>query len=179
MISKAQDTLINYTTTNTGDVQLLNGIANGFSFFNRVGSQVSNTRCEYRYALDNTLNDVAAITKIAFVWDSQPDGTLPAYTDIFQDSTGFSDYTSPENWGNGHRFTILQEFYVNLNMGEVLTFADMDELSLRGLVSTYTGSAGAMANVTSGALYHVTCSDKAVGSSPTFRQTSRVYFYDN
>lgn len=180
LVSKVIDTEINTIIPNTGNVSLLNGIANGFSYFNRVGIQTYNEFLEYRLNIDEGVAATPAnnTTRISFVIDEQVNGALPSYSDIFQDTSSTSNYTSPINWNNQDRFTIIGDFYIDSNTQNELKNTITGAYNLQ-FITQFTGTGNGIANINTKALYIVSCSSSAAGSQPTLFGTTRIHYDDN
>lgn len=116
---------------NGGTVILLNGIGQGTDYYNRIGRKVMLKSLMIKGALtvEQTgtglaIPNASMSTRLAIVYDSQTNGTLPSYADIFQsvDSNGGVTNTtfSGVNLNNRDRFKILKDWTVELrpNIGQ-------------------------------------------------------------
>lgn len=105
--------LLSNFITNTGTVVgLLQEIIQGVRASERIGFSISVTSLAYRYRiLVNSLNSAPANGRVIFVWDKQPNGSIPSFAAIFETS----DYLSFNNIPNKDRFVILRNDMFSLN----------------------------------------------------------------
>lgn len=174
----------NYDFDTTGDIFLLNTIAQGTSVNQRVGKKVMMKSLQLRgYVFNNSAalyNDCALLV----VYDRRPTGSLPAITDILVSANAIS----LNNDNNSGRFKILKRCDFELvgapsvTTGTEASAATADfYLSLRDLPTVYKSAAtGAIADIEEGALYLVTVGINAAGTSAAAGVLNcRVRFYDN
>lgn len=157
------------------DVILLNGIAAGTGFFNRIGARAEMRNLHVRGTIANfatAAND--SFGRVLIVYDRQPTGTLPVIADILQSrdqaGTASTSGVSEINLDNRDRFTILRDMEWFLppctNTAGVLTngpnFPGTDNpfdvnmfIKLRGLGVHFKSTAAptTIANIATGALY--------------------------
>ena len=101
----------------TGSIALLNGVAEGTSFYNRIGRRISLKSVQ----ISGTLNDNTAGTptndslyvRMLVLYDRQNNGGTPALPDILQDVTAagtiVTDAYSGINMSNSDRFKVLMD----------------------------------------------------------------------
>lgn len=108
------------TTGTNVDVLPLNLIAPGTGSFNRIGRKANlksllvEMTIEHVYSAQATTNNLTGnVVRVAIVWDKQPNGTLPVYSEIFsvtdQAGTEGSNYFDPPKYDNRERFKILRD----------------------------------------------------------------------
>lgn len=150
-ISKTQ-----YIPDSTGQVVLLNEIEQGTSQSERVGKliKLSSLQLNGRYVPEGSIPIPRA--QLLIVYDKMPTGTLPSVSDILtsSDSYGFT------NDDNASRFVILRnKKFVNARGTEPTCENISEYLSLNKYVTSYKElTSGAIADISSGALYMVLCS---------------------
>jgi len=130
---------------------LLNGLQLGTGGSNRVGREIFMQKLDYSLA--------ASITRWMIVYDRQSNGATPAADALTQDVL---DSASPQNFSNRDRFDILWDGQYDRTpeQAQILNCKDF-EINL----PTYynSGSAGTVADITSGALYLAVWSQGAAG----------------
>lgn len=107
----------NQVINSTGSIALLNGIAEGTSFNNRVGRRVSLKSLQISGTLDDNtggtpIND-SLYVRMLVLYDRQNNGGTPALADILQDvdsaGTTTTDAYSGINMNNSDRFKVLMD----------------------------------------------------------------------
>lgn len=99
---------------NVASVVPLNLVAAGSSYFNRIGRKIAMESISFEGQI-SFINNVGTalpdVGRIAIVYDRQPNGALPIFTDIFADQQAFGSPTSSTvaglNLNNRDRFTLL------------------------------------------------------------------------
>lgn len=168
----------------TGSLTLLNGVAAGTDFTDRIGRK---TKLSYVYVrgIVNAQDASSGPTlgRLLLVYDKQPAGALPAITDILTAATSVSQV----NLNGRDRFVILadkqyavgiisntatQSFAGSPTVHPVKIYRNL------GLETIYDGTTNAIADISSGALYLVTIGNQAAAAGATFNGTTRVRFTD-
>jgi hypothetical protein len=187
-VAGAADTLLKQIST-TATFDLLNGVQEGASFYNRVGRKTSAKSVHITgQVLSTSLGvGVSDYCRIMLIYDRQPNGNFPSIGDILQDvdnqgNTVSSSY-SKMNLSNTERFAILRDqrfqsvnnapgIADNINMAELIPYAsDQAKINwfvpLKGLETHFKASTNpaAIGDVATGALYLVTCGATALGSN--------------
>lgn len=157
-----------YACDTTGTITLLNAIPQGASVNQRVGKRVILKSLQARGALQSGTTTVIADTTVLIIYDRQPGAALPAITDILDtiNSRSFN------NDGNSDRFKIVRRFD-NLMLGNTTApttgreGVNFDEfIDLKGMPTVYKAlGTGAIADISSGALYLVTVGNLAAGTT--------------
>lgn len=96
-----------YGCDSTGTVTLLNGVATGTDFTNRIGRRIRNLSLElvgFLYPESQTTTQMD-LCRVLIVLDKQPNGAIPAITDVLTSSTSLAG----RNLNNAKRFTILKD----------------------------------------------------------------------
>lgn len=180
---KGMDTLLTISggnvlaTTNTATSSfVLNLVPNGATSYQRVGKRIKmkSVRLMGNAALTTgptatTLDQNGNILRMVVVYDKQPSGAQPIWSDIFgytpQNGTEDSTVLSPLKYDNVDRFTVLRDRKICINpaaviaggtVNEMTSQQDFDEfIPLKGLESLFSGQSGTMtiADISSGALY--------------------------
>lgn len=185
----------------TATVTLLNGLATGAAYFQRVGRSVSLKSLHLRGCiLPSGLDGVTGeFIRISLVYDRQPNGALPAYADIFQTvdaagngSNAVFDFT---NLNNSERFLILADIPVQFSSTEITGAAHIASasemqnqmqsllidkyISLDGLPTNYKLDTAVIGAISSGAIYLVTMGSAAAANAGTaFNWSNRIRYSD-
>lgn len=169
----------------TGIFTLLNATVPGASEQNRIGRKVSMKslmiRGWVRYDQAGTTPGDDLLRCIVF-YDRQPNGAAPVIADVLQDTdqagTATTSITSNINLSNADRFKILRDWFwsvphiVSIAGGATQDGQITDEgakefsfktfIKLNGMEAHYNaGTAGTIADITTGALYLVTFGARA------------------
>lgn len=173
--------LVNTVDDNTM-IMPVNLIGAGSGSWQRVGRKVSlhSIRLSGRFSLRSSpmaVPEEAAfypvrdnVIRWAIVWDRQPSGALPKWSDIFgrtvQDGNETSYVLDPLRYDNTERFRVLKDERISMNPGtfsalspdvNVLSHSVNSYLMLNGRETVFSGNNDPMtiADISSGALYVV------------------------
>jgi len=162
------------TTTTNADIICLNLVQQGAGSWNRVGRKTHLKSVRIKGTI--YINTVAAaafisnaVIRLALVWDKQPTGVTPVFSDIFgttdQTGTEASNVLAPPRYDNMDRFKVIRDWLYDCNtLNQALStdtarrYISIDEyVKLPNLESVYSGQSSPMtiADVSSGALYLV------------------------
>lgn len=192
------------TPSTTMAIVLLNGTTEGTDAVNRIGRRINMRSVRVRMSFQKGQQPTAATTpdeiRYALVYDRQPNGAAPTYSDIFQNidkglNAESGIYSNP-NPVNFDRFIILREgfrSYVQLTTASVAT-EDLKQESgngqnnteewfvrLKDLEANYVAGAGAgtVADLRSGALWMLFLSNVAAANQGiNCKWTARLRFND-
>lgn len=103
----------NYTVAvpTAGSVVLLNGVAQGTDYTNRIGRKVIMKSFLFRATLFPSISASAvygSVIRIMLVYDCQTNGTTPAITDFLAGGT----YNEAMNLTNRDRFKIIKDWFI-------------------------------------------------------------------
>lgn len=170
-----------YDLDTTGDIVLLNTVAQGAAITQRVGKKINMKSLQIRGS--SVGNSAAALNDCAYliVYDRRPTGSLPNITDILVTANSRS-FNNTQNEG---RFKIVYRKDFCL-VGNPTTYTDStimnadDFINLRGLPVTYKAAGtGAIGDIEEGALYLVTVGATAAGTSAAAASLGfRLRFWD-
>ena len=178
---KGVDTLLALTpipsTTSTNDaIFVTNLIAPGNGSYNRVGRKVQldslrlKGLIQHAYqAAATTANVLSNVVRMVVVYDKQPSGALPVFSDIFgntvQAGTESSLFLDSLRYDNTERFMILRDKVINFDaestppvggsQNTVFETAYFDEYINVNKTTNYSGQSATqtIADISSGALY--------------------------
>lgn len=169
----------------TAIIALLNGVQTGTGFFNRIGSRIEMKSLHIRGVLRNGATAVQSFCRMAIVYDRQPTGALPIWSDIFQarDQTGTATNSTASgvNLDNRDRFVVVRDVQYFLpsvsNAAGVLTngpsYPGSDQesdinifIKLKGLVTHFKSSSNpaTITDIATGALYFCTADQLNAGA---------------
>ncbi len=163
------------TTTNT-DSFTLNLVEPGNGSYNRIGRKIFNKTLRisgglaYQTDQDPTTGNASGATlRMVVVWDKQPSGTLPVFSEIFgrtsQDGTETTSVFDNLRFDNTARFQVLRDKYIDgqPNTGGDAGTANLmayhyycDEfIDLKNRTTVFSGDSDpvTIADISSGALY--------------------------
>jgi len=189
----------------TGAVVLLNGIAPGTAFYQRVGSKVQLKSVYIRANL--SMQNATATGGVPpspmrwlVVWDKQPNGTAPSWNDLIKSVTSAgansNNLHDHLNLDQRDRFSVLADTFIQqgavwnntvagtFDPAPSQAFADGMTIEryirLRGLETVYMGVTDTIASVASGALWLFTRGEAgpAAVQSMTLTGCSRLRYFD-
>ena len=158
---------------------LLNAMAQGAGSSSRIGRKVLNKSFLMRYSLQQPASLPSLQARILVVFDKQPNGAIPAITDILNGSTAEAvnnldkadrfvtlvDYVTPEPGSNGAGEAAVQTF---------LYPAIYRKMNLETM---YSGTAGTFAEIVTGAIWLFVHATEATGTAQMYLST-RVRYTD-
>lgn len=165
MVDTAEAT---YIADTTGTVTLLNGVATGTDFTNRIGRKVCwKSILIQGYISPETVAQGPTLCRVMLVYDSQPNGALPAITDVLLTSSA----TAPMQLNNRDRFKILWDKRIVLGLVSNVattsvadrTVAEVRKYKKINLDTIYDGTTNAIADVQSGSIFMLTVGATANG----------------
>jgi len=165
----------------TASITHLNVITRGTGTFQRMGDSCRLTSIQMIAKVSSKTSTNANMCVGYWVWDYEPDGNLPAITDILEYDSVFSH----PNRDNMTRFLIIPMFNVTF------PFAAGVGTSAKGIAHTWplpqdaftrytrTDTTGVLANIVRGALYMVLLGEDPAGATQgEFLGRIRVNFED-
>jgi len=202
-INAGGDSLFKLIST-TATFDLLNGIQEGASFYNRIGRRTHMKSVHVTGQITVSSNAGAAANdylRVMLIYDRQPNGTFPAIADLLldygNDGTSFTTSYSKGNLNNVERFAILRDCRIPVgdanNSQAASTFgAQMIPgapganqinwfVPLKDLETHYksTTNPAAVGDIATGGLYLVTYgSNVAATAAYGFTYNARLRFID-
>lgn len=179
---KYVDTILAMTVTGSTTGVLLNGVAEGSDNTNRIGRKtlIKSVSIKGQFAISQTdLGSVAFpengdTVKVAIVLDTQPNGALAAITDVWTTGGPFAH----RNLDNIERFQVLQEDIYSVGLTGPNAVAHQ-RYSKVDIPVRYTGTAAAIANITTGSLIMFVLDNNGSGANQgIFNGITRVVFTD-
>lgn len=167
----------------TGAVTLLNAVATGTDFTNRIGRKVCWKSVLIQGHTSPTANIAAGCYgRIMIIYDSQPNGALPSATDVLLSNAP----NSPMNLNNRDRFKILWDKRVTAgayNVTASTAVADRTVTEVRkykkiNLETIFDGTTAAIADIQSGSIFMLTTGSATAGNGLTLNCTVRMRFND-
>lgn len=176
-----------YACDTTGSVTLINGCAQGTDFTNRIGRKYTNVTVQLEGIVqpqDTTTN--ANKYRIMLVYDAQPNGALPAVTDVLTAATS----NSFMNLNNRDRFKVLCDvngvvgpLTVDTTATQAVGYSDMAQANVRvfkkvNLETICDGTGATVADIQSGSIFLLTVGSGTAGAASNFVGACRVRFID-
>jgi len=165
-----------------GGISELNCVTQGAASYQRIGNKILMKSLDLRFNV-YMAGTAAAYNGVRYlvIYDSSPNGAFPAYTDIFSDNiSGTPSFHSKINMANRARFTVLRDRMLPMTAGTVTGFLTVKEYIKLKHETQFKTTTGAIADITTGALYFVAFA--TVSSSASFGQLSntvaRIRYYD-
>lgn len=174
-----------YTLDITGDIVLINGVATGTDFTDRIGRRTNCVSVQLRgwFSPVNATTSVGVgdMIRILLIHDSQTNGVAPTIANIFQTTI---DVNSFMNLDNRERFKVLydKKVYVAPFNATVATqntnnMPIIDVYKKCNIPTIYEGTAATVGSVSSGAIWLV-CWSQSAAATVVFNGTTRVRFVD-
>lgn len=152
---------INSATTTWSALLLLNGCANGTAINQRVGRKLTMKKFFCRYLFQTAGAALTSIgeLRLLIIYDKAPNLAAPVIGDILN----VDSITATMNLANADRFVILADEYPMKARGGSLEVAVPNIMNginrefAEGLVSIYSGTGGAITDMTNGAIFAMWC----------------------
>lgn len=168
-----------YECSSTGSITLINPCARGDALNERIGRKTFMRTVQVVGQVSPTdTTGILQVARVLVVYDSQPNAAAPGITDILTAATD----RGLVNLSNSLRFKIVMDKRYALydNTGTSCRPEIIDEFRILNLPVHYnSGDAGTIADITTGALWLITCGDAASGTTDsTAKITTRVRYTD-
>lgn len=173
-----------YVCDTTGTVTLMNGVAQGTDYTNRVGRKFVNLTVQLEGSIQ-PLDTTTGPTKcrVMIIYDKQPNGALPAITDVLSASSS----NSFMNLNNRDRFIVIRD--INVTIGGISNVATqayaqsptVENVSVYKAIKMETindGTGATVGDIQSGSIFLLTIGDQAPGLGGAFVGALRVRFDD-
>lgn len=166
---------------------LLNGQQAGVQLYGRTGNKIEIKSIELNFEIHNNSDATDNYVKLLLLQDREPMGVEPTMAQIFNDTTGSTQYNrsnSLRNLDNSTRFKILKSWSIHLGAyldGEKFSRAKMIEYYRKANIKTQyiKVSAGlTIADILKNSLYFVVCSDNFYANI-SYEFTSRLRYQDS
>lgn len=141
-------------------ITVLNPIAVGAAFYQRIGARVNNLSCDIRfnatYAPTLPADPPALSLRWLVVYDTQCNKAYPLMSDLFAvNDAGTPNFNSSCNMANRSRFVVMRDKIVTLDNGRGLTQSINKFVRLRGVPTMYYSSGADQSFITTGALWFI------------------------
>lgn len=185
LADKSEKKNIDVTTTSqvvaaqaTAQVLLLNGCAQGTTALTRLGRRITMKSLYWMWDGSMAATSAGASPlRLLIVYDKQTNGAAPAATDILvADAIGY-----PNNLSNSRRFvTLFDELIECVGASGPSAWFRKGYKKLNLNVEFNTGSAGTVADITSGSVYALIYQNgNIITANPSGQFYTRVRFTDN
>ena len=173
-----------YACDTTGSVTLINGMAQGSDFTNRIGRKYTNVAVQLEGLINpQDLNAGPSKCRVMLIYDAQPNGVLPAITDVLTAATS----TAFMNLNNRDRFKVLCDHQAVIGYVQdtatqaVSTGLGVDNVSLYKKINLETicdGTTAAIADVQTGSIFLLTIGNQPAANGANFVGACRIRFID-
>ena len=184
--------LVTLNATNTS-VTLINGLAGGTNFYNRIGNKVTPVSIDADIVMINNSTTATSyqLMRAAIIWDKQPTGAVPAYTDIFRNVTAdgtattgaFTEGFTGRNMVTTDRFKTIAHFDAVLMPGNAASGSPWVRRfkvfkSLQGYQQQFKADTAAISSISTGACYMVLWAATDNTDTCGVRFDARYRYYD-
>lgn len=174
---------VNSLVTVGGAVVLLNGVAQGSDYTDRIGRKTCMKSFFFKFdiRLASVSTPTGEMARALIVYDSQANGAAPTVANILSTATALS----PMNLNNRDRFKVLKDWLIPLEFSVFTAGALTQGSPMRHIRKTYKklnldvifgGTGATVASIQTGSIYLLTIG--TVGSVATFDYDSRIRFVD-
>lgn len=173
------------TISTTATATLLNGIATGTDFTDRIGRKIIMKSLYFRYTLfpeDETV--ISNACRFLIVYDSQANGTACSITDVLKSSNPNAQL----NLNNRDRFKVIWDStkampYVNNTATQAMctgqaVFMGKKFKRLGNLEMVFGGTTAAIGSIQTGSIYLLSIGSQASPAASALAFTSRIRFMD-
>jgi len=176
------------TLSATPTITLLNGIAEGTGFWNRIGRKFAMRALHFRgyfeYDGNSSPSDDGDHWRIAIIYDRQTNGAVPAIADIFQEvpytgTPATPDSMSSINMNNSDRFKVIADIRFGIPSGTNTVTQILDGQSQEFTVNRYINlgnlethckaTTQELSSIATGSVYLITWGAKATATDCGFR----------
>jgi len=162
-------------TSTFGNVILLNGSVRGTNVGERVGRKIVMKSVFIRLnSIANSNN--ASQVRYMIIYDRQTSGSTPTSASFVDNS----NFCGMANLGNAERYVILADEITDSRQSNSVNISSKRYIKCN-LETVYTGNAGTVADINTGALWFMACnnSDQTSGATNTLDWSVRVRYIDN
>lgn len=161
---------------------LLNGLVPGTGASQRIGKKVTLKSIQIRGAINAGalgVNPFSGFGRMFIIYDKQANAAFPTIASILEQTSG----TSPMNMDNRERFLVLYDRQFALDQFGGNPSAQVKMYKKLNLTTVFNaGTAGTVADITSGAVYVVFINENSYvttsTNSPIIRWYSRIRYED-
>lgn len=152
---------------------LLNGAAQGVGTNERVGRKAIMKSIALRYI--HTPNAPASQVRILVVYDKQPNGALPASTDV----VGIGQFHGHISISNSDRFVVLMDEISESSQSSAINISGKRYLKCN-LETMYGGTTSGIASINSGSIFIMAANnaDPTVGAVSALYYSARIRYTD-
>lgn len=168
----------------TGSITLINGIAAGSDFNQRIGRKITIKTVQIRgHLLHQTATASNTLARVLVVYDSQPNGTTPSSTDIL--TSGSSQ--SFMNLNNRDRFRVISDSTFSLGDRNITATQAVQGSPSTALINVYKrvdlpvifdGVTGGIGDIQTGAIWVLCVGDQAANNAYNAAIACRVRYVD-
>lgn len=161
----------------TGNIYSISTVGQGTDYNQRIGDSIKMQHIEVHWRLYKNTGSTQSLVRIMLVRDLDGYGTAPATGDVLQSVGTATSVSSPTDWLNRKRFSVLRDEYHTLNNTGDSTVCGVWEVPHSGHV-LYLGTTAAASSNGKGSLYVLVISDEPT-NTPSVSFYSRIVFTDD
>lgn len=166
---------------------LLNGMQAGVQLNGRTGTKIEIKSIELNFRIHNNSDTTDNYVKLLLLQDREPMGVEPTMAQIFNDTTGSTEYNttnSLRNLDNSTRFKILKSWALHLGPsidGERFSSSKMIEYYRKANIKEQfikVSASTTIADIQKNSLYFIVCSNAGYANI-AYEFTSRLRYQDS
>lgn len=172
-----------YVADTTGTVTLLNGVATGTDFTDRIGRKIMMKSIYIQgfcYPVDTTTADTLA--RLIVVYDTQPNGAAPTIANVLKTANSISQ----TNLDNRDRFRIIYDKRfaiptINNTATQTYSYGANKVVKLYrkcNLETQFNNTGATITAITTGSLYMITIGNQTANAGGKFALSTRIRFVD-
>ena len=167
--------------TTAGVVGILNGVAQGTDFNQRIGRSTSMKSILFRFNIEKTATDSEGCTcRCILFYDAQTNGVAPLVTDVLASAS----YLSPMNLNNRDRFKILADCFMGTDAydggGPIVagTFTEQNKTIFKkfNLECQFSGTGATVGSISTGGIFALFIASE--NNTLAYELYSRIRFTD-
>jgi len=165
-----------------GTLILLNGIAPGTGASQRIGKKVNIKSIQFRCSIGGAATGVTpfqGFVRFLWIYDKQTNATTPTVANILEATSG----VSPMNMDNRDRFVVISDKQYAIDQSGGHQSGQIKMYKKLNLTTVFNaGTAGTVADITSGAIYLLHIASSAVSAptnNPVFTHYNRIRYDDS
>jgi len=169
---KYKELTANFSADVSKQVILINGIAEGTAFNQRIGRKIDMSSCSFRFNITSPADYASIKLRMLLVYDAQPNEAAFTLGELFQTDTYPAD--SYFNLENRDRFNVLEDKVMMINpvdSSHVRKYYYQFGKSLSKYKVTYSDTADTISSISTGSLYLLVVSNVGSGSQSTAKAT--------
>lgn len=180
-------TTVTINSSGSPSFTLINGVAPGTAKYQRIGNKIQPAFLDLQMFIVNNSTTNNINFKYALIYDRQPTGTMPTYSDIYQNvnaaGTTSSTILTGRNMDTTDRFLTLASEDILFpaqaaSAGGMYTKLVRCIRSMRGLAQQFKGSDALLGSISTGAVYLLMFAATDASNTVTVNFDCRFKYHD-